>query len=139
MEKESEPRLYETAYMLKAADEASALERAAEISGAVEKEHGIIATQIQPSLKALSYPLGKETEAWWGLVKFMLKPEGLDAINKKMTQNSNVLRFTVVKIKKEEMSERMPRKRRIVSRPMSPEKKASVEEIDKKLEEMLGE
>lgn len=139
MDHESEPRLYETAYMLKAADEASALERAAQISGAIEKEHGIIATQTAPSLKNLSYPLGKENEAWWGLVKFMLKPEGLETINKKMVQNSNILRFTVVKIKKEEMAERMYRKRRIVSRPVSPEKKTSIEEIDKKLEEMLGE
>lgn len=139
MEKDNEPRLYETAYMLKASDETQALERATQINNAIEKEHGIIATQTSPSLKPLSYPLAKEREAWWGLAKFMAKPEGLSVINEKMARDPNVLRFTILKIKKGELVERAPRKRRILAQPVSPEKKTSIEEIDKKLEEMLGE
>lgn len=135
MDKESEPKLYEISYLAKAADEQAALDGAAFISEAIEKERGIIASQTQPSRKILSYPVKKETEGWWGFMKFMVKPENISAIKEKIKSDGKILRFAVIKTGKTETAERPYRKR--IIKP-SPEEKTSIAEIDKKLEEILG-
>ncbi|MBI5787066.1 MAG: 30S ribosomal protein S6 [Candidatus Niyogibacteria bacterium] len=138
MEYEKEPKLYELMYIAKAADEAAALELAASAGAAIEKEKGMIAVQAQPSLKPLSFPIGGEVEAWQGWIKFMAKPEAINPIKEKIAHEPRIMRSSVFKIKKEEMSERFPRRRRIAAEPVSQAKKTDIEQIDKKLEEILG-
>ncbi|MEK7566591.1 MAG: 30S ribosomal protein S6 [Patescibacteria group bacterium] len=137
MDKESDPKLYEISYLARAADDQAALECAALVGGAIEKEHGIIATQNQPTRKVLSYPVGGEKEGWWGWIKFMARPEALAAIEQSLKDDSKkIVRFAIFKVNRAEMSERPARKRRIIQTPAA--EKTDIAEIDKKLEEMLG-
>ncbi|MEK7599075.1 MAG: 30S ribosomal protein S6 [Patescibacteria group bacterium] len=137
MDKESDPKLYELSFLAKAADEPTALECAASVNAAIEKERGIIASQNQPIRKILSYPVKKETEAWFGWIKFMAKPEAVAGIEKTLKDCKPVIRLTVVQTGKDGFMER-PRRRRRLIRPATPQKETNIEEIDKKLEEMLG-
>ena len=136
MDKESDPQLYEISYLTNATDEQAVLESAARIGGAIEKEHGIITTQTQPTRKVLGYPVGGDKEGWWGWIKFMVRPESLAAIKEQIKNDTAITRFVFFRINKSEVSERPARRRRIVQAPA--EQKADVAEIDKKLEEMLG-
>ena len=133
---DNDPKLYEISYLAKAADDQAAVECSAFVSGAIEKERGIITNQNQPSRKVLSYPVGGEKEGWWGWIKFMTKPETMAAVEQALKNNSKILRFAIFKINKADMAERAIRKRRIVQSP--PAEKTDIAEIDKKLEEMLG-
>ena len=135
MEKDGELRLYEIAYLVKADDEQAASDRAALISEAIEKGQGIVASQTQISRKTLSYPVSGEREGWWGSLKFMVKPENISVIKEKIKSDEKVLRFLLFKTRGAETREKPQRKRRI--KP-TPEEKASIAEIDKKLEEILG-
>lgn len=133
---DSDPKLYEISYLAKAVDDQAALECAGFVGGAVEKEHGIIAGQNQPSRKALSYDVDGEKEGWWGWIKFMTKPETINSIEQALKANSKILRFAIFKINKSDMAERAPRKKRIIQSP--PAERTDIAEIDKKLEEILG-
>jgi len=136
MEKESDPRLYEISYLVKADDDQSAAVEVAAVSGAIEKEHGIVTSQNSPARKALSYPVDGAKDCWWGWIKFMAKPEVLSAIERELKEIKQIFRFSVFKINKADMAERPARKRRVV--PVPPAEKTDIAEIDKKLEEMLG-
>lgn len=136
-ESESEPKLYEVSYFLKASDLSEAAENASRIAGIIEKEHGIITFTAEPALKPLSYPLNKTTEAYWGWLRFLLKPEALINIKEGFKNESPILRFMLVNAKKEERL-REPLHKRKQPILASPEKQADLEAIDKKLEEILG-
>ncbi|MCH7883057.1 30S ribosomal protein S6 [Patescibacteria group bacterium] len=137
MMQESKPILYEISYFLQAISPEESAGKTNLVSDMIEKEHGVIASQIQPVLKPLSYPIQKKTEAYWGWLKFMAKPEVVTSIKENLKARPEILRFMLVRAKKEELIEQPLRKRR---RPVaSPEKQAKIEEIDKKLEEILGE
>src|SRR3989344_892420 len=136
MEKESDPRLYEISYLVKADDDQSAAVEAASVSGAIEKEHGIVTSQNSPVRKTLSYPVDGAKDGWWGCIKFMAKPEVLAAIEGELKEIKQIFRFSIFKINKADMAERPARKRRVV--PVPPAEKTDIAEIDKKLEEMLG-
>ena len=56
---ENEPVLYELHYTLKTGSPEDAAAKAGAIIGMIEKEHGIVASQTQPSLKTLAFPIKK--------------------------------------------------------------------------------
>jgi ribosomal protein S6 len=137
MDKESDPKLYELSYLAKAVDEPAAYEWATSVSAAIEKNRGIIASQNQPVRRILSYPVKKEIEAWFGWIKFMAKPEAVATIKETLKDSKEIIRLAVFQTGKDGFMER-PRRRRRLIRPAIPQKETNVEEIDKKLEEMLG-
>lgn len=136
MTQENEPILYEISYFLRAVSPEEATGKANLVNDSIEKEHGVIASQVQPVLKPLSYPIQKTTEAYWGWLKFMAKPEVATSIKENLKARPEILRYMLVRAKKEEFIEQPLRKRRPIA---SPEKQAKIKEIDKKLEEILGE
>lgn len=136
---ETEPKLYEISYLIKTGEAEDGLERIAVISEAVEKEKGMIVFQREPQRKILSYPIRKEKEAWWGWLKFMARPEAAETIKEKLRGNPAILRLMMIKTTRDERLERPRRLRKLAPSPSAmPQKQVSVEEIDKKLEEMLG-
>lgn len=136
MEKESDTRLYEISYLASADDEQAAAGNTALITDVIEKKHGIIANQIQPLRKVLEYPINKEREAWLGYIRFVAKPENISEIKTNIKKNEKILRFALFRAGKAESIEKPKRKKVSVQ---TPEEKTSIAEIDKKLEEMLGE
>lgn len=140
MTQEKDPVLYEATYLIKVDDDQKAAEKAEAFRGLVEKSQGIIASQNQPSLKTLGYPIKKETSAYWGWIKFMARPGVLAELEEHLKSDSSILRFMIVRAGEEKV-ERVPRRRKqpVATPTTAPEDKTDVKEIDKKLEEILGE
>lgn len=113
---------------------------AQEFGALVEDEGGI--EKIR-----LSYPIKKHLEAHLGSFKFILDPAKIDKFNSKLKAETQILRYLCVKTVR-------PQQYQISTKPFSTpqtflspqipkeikkeEPAISVEEIDKKLEEILG-
>lgn len=95
----------------------------------------------------LSYPIKKLSEAYLGNLKLMLDPEKTNELDLKIKENTQILRILRVKTTR-------PRQKQISTKPFSvtpkfispqipkeikkEEPAANIEEIDKRLEEILG-
>lgn len=132
----------------------------AEISSFVEKtlgelqKYGKAEGKFAPERKKLAYPVSDQIEAW--MYFFNLTPQSgdkkelLDAVEKMLKDNNDILRYIVIKkdTKKTEaplkpMRTRPVRTEEKAEKPVVEEKsrkpKAQLEEVEQKLEEMLGE
>ena len=136
---ESDPVLYELHYTIKAGTPEDAASKAGMVVGLIEKEHGIIVSQIPPALKALAYPIRKEREAYIGWIHFMVKPDITPKLEAHLRAEPSLLRSLLTRTQKEDRTSEPSRRRKhiTVSAP-APETQAKNEEIDKKLEEILG-
>ena len=144
---ESEKQLYEVAYLIAPSfTEEEAQNFHQTIKNEVQSLGGLIDEEGRVEKRRLSYAIKKMREAYLASCRFQLDPQKIEALETKM-KISTVLRFLVIKTK------RLPQ-RSTSARPFgkitSPENKytapeiskeapaANVEEIDKKLEEILG-
>ena len=135
---ESDPILYEFYYMFKAQSPDDAASRVSALTGSIEKEHGIIASQTQPAIKTLAYPVKKEREAYTCWIRCMLKPDAAARLLDHFRAEPSLLRFLWTRTRKDERALEAPRRRRRTAPPPAPETQAQIAEIDKKLEEILG-
>ena len=122
------------------------------------QKHGKIVSDKKADRRKLAYPINKEMEAWLYFFSLYLKAENkkeiLDSIEKSLKEDKNILRFLIIRKvervqkpirrraekastetapKTEEKQEEAPSE----EKPKKP--KAQLEEIGKKLDEMLGE
>jgi small subunit ribosomal protein S6 len=114
----------------------------------IEDKHGLILMEGRPKAQKLAYSIKSFDSAHFGWVKFMANSEIINDISASFEKNDNVLRFLVVKPAKEagvvkSRDKKLSARKKIVGiRGMegAAEKKEEVksEEIDKKLEELLG-
>jgi ribosomal protein S6 len=143
---EDETRLYEMGYLLKGdIAEEEALEKSEFVRKTIENEKGLIIQENKPKKQSLGYPVKKHDIAYFGVIKFIFSPEKIPAL-KKFFEKSDILRMLLSQGKREEAL-RQPPKRRVIRRPVKeiqqtegaqPKEPLQVEEIDKKLEEILG-
>lgn len=124
-------RAYEFAYLL---DPGADKAESDKLRNYLEEEKSFVLEEEPPSLIKLSYPIEKKDQAYFGWFKFLISPEELDKIEKKIKNNRNVLRKLVVKSEKKE-SQPLAKPRR---KSVEPKEKIQIEEIDKKLEELLS-
>ncbi len=140
--------MYEIGYLLsplipeeKLDEEISALRKA------IEDRQCLITGEERARTRKLAYPvkkapLGSFDTAYFGWIKFIADPEALSDINISLGKISNLIRFLIIESIKEELSKkgikRAVKKKRIPA--IEPKIKTEVkpEEIDKKLEELLG-
>lgn len=142
---ETEPRLYEIGYLLRGdIEENETLEKSENLRSLIEKEGGIITDEEKPKKQNLAYPIKKQREAFFGWLKFLLPVEALPDI-KKSFEKSDILRLLFAEIKREkEITKRVSKPKRIKKYIQKEEalppagERLQVEEIDKKLEEILG-
>ena len=155
MEQDAKKQLYEIVFLAnpsmleeeardfhqKLKNEATALGALIEDEGRTEKIH-------------LSYPIKKQMEANLGSFKFTMDPSKTDKLNSKIKSDNQILRLLCVKtVRPPErqistkpfaapqtfFASRTPKEIKKAVRPASEEEPAAnVEEIDKKLEEILG-
>ncbi len=144
---EKEPKLYEIAYLLTpAVSDEEALNFQQTLKNEIQKMDGIIGNEGSIFRRKLSYPIKKMREAYLGSFKFKLKPEKIIDLKTKATR-TEILRFLIIETKHVEIR---PQPIRFTTRPdtdtpkvLTEENKkieptANIEEIDKKLEEILG-
>ena len=95
-----------------------------------------------PSLRPFAYPIGKATSGFMGDVEFWTNPGSILAMSETLRSMDNLVRFMITK---KERPEKKPRKRsdtyRLVRKEVAegaPEKeKVGIEDIDKRLEEIM--
>lgn len=124
---------------------------------------GAILDSAEPQLKRLSYPINKYEEAFYSTINFSLSPESMEEINKQLNLEDNLIRHVITTyqeskaksepamdyskmvekiepIKKEPVKEPEPEKEKPKEKkPVKKTPKAEIEDLDKKLEEILSE
>ena len=144
---------YEIAYLINpdiSEDEVFGV--AGRITGAVQDASGVVGRIEEPKKRALAYPIRKFKEAYFGWTTFASAPSSVADIAKRLRQEPSIIRRLISEeVKRPMLPPRPPRPRlrREVGaplgevRPFTPaapkeEDQAKIEELDKRLEEILG-
>lgn len=147
---DGEQKIYELGYLLTPLIPEDGLD--GEISvlrNLIENKHGLIISEEKAKMHRLAYTIikrhfGRFDSAYFGWVKFMAVPEMIGEIEKDFKKLSNIVRFIILDITKEESIKKMPtakaikRKRPVIIKEAKPKEEIKTEEIDKKLEELLA-
>ncbi|MBI4114778.1 MAG: 30S ribosomal protein S6 [Candidatus Niyogibacteria bacterium] len=132
-----EHKLYEFAYILSGIlDEEKARKAANDLHAFIEKKHNMVVEDTPPKLRKLAYDINGQAEGYFGWIKFLGQPSDIIEIEKQAKKTGGVLRFLIVQGYHEEVAERRTKVRKKI---ITEEEKGRIEEIDKKLEEILGE
>lgn len=138
MPKDTEPKQYEMSYLIDGRLEKQRAEEFADkIRGLLDTSRNIIIEQMPVKLQRLAYPVKRQTEAFGGWLKFMANPGELAGIKLKIERMSEVLRLLIASATREDAPRRLTvpsSKKKMVTK----EEAVRTEEIDKKLEEILG-
>ncbi len=111
------------------------------IKSLIEKDQGFIAKAELLSNRVLAYEVKNFTEAFLAGLSFNLKPEKLEELKKTLESEKNILRYVVFKKK---LLKEKPRTRKATKiskeiKTLKPKQKVELKEIEKKLDEILGE
>ena len=104
------------------------------IKSFIKEEEGSIVKINPPLKKNLAYPIKKNKEAFLADLAFDLNPDKIDSLEKKIKSEKRIIRYLLLKKKllKKKLKVRATRK-------PQPKAKVELKEIEKKLEEILGE
>lgn len=122
-----------------------------EIRHSVEGLSGRITKQEKPEKRNLSYLIKKCSSAYYLIINFLIAPDKLNDLSASLKHNKNILRYILAfkeelaapKIKKETLRkpERQLEAEATEAPPLKEKKEhktTKLEDIDKKLEEILG-
>jgi len=147
-QKEVETKLYELAYLAPPQISAEELETLiTKVKKIIEKQQGAITQEQSPHKRTLSYPIGKQKEAFFGFLRFTMRPELEPELPKILRLETNLLRQMIIAVSPQQLKEEQKQARRqapeIGRKPYKPRKEkpqeVKPEELEKKLEEILGE
>jgi small subunit ribosomal protein S6 len=100
------------------------------------QEQGAILDKILPEKKiVLGSPIKKNTSAFFKILTFNLNPEKLNDLGKKLKDNKEILRYSII-------SRQQVKSEKLVSKPIkiqASKGKVELKDIDKKLKEILEE
>ena len=130
--------------------EEGAKELSDKISSLIQSEEGEILETKTPFRQRLGYFIKKEKQGWFSIIHINLEPEKLKSLEKKIKALPEILRFMFV-VKKLERKEFLPERttrrtkafeitsnrEKMAKQPA--EEKVELEDIEKKLKEILGE
>ena len=137
---------YELSFWLKPQlEEEEVSQKVSQIQRIIQEEGGYNVEASLPKLKLLAYPIKKETSGYFIYIQFEISPEKLLAVEQKLKQEQDILRYLIVKREKRKTSlfspVRKKKERKTISTRTEPEKITAVDlqELDKKLDEILKE
>lgn len=137
---EKDLKKYELAYWVRAGENE---ETARDIVTTLEKESGTLGRSEAPAEKTLAYPIDKIGSAYFGWVQFSTDQSRLPDIQEKIRNVKSIIRFLITRVPPEQ-KQKKPRKIVEQHKPAhktalveKEEKRINLEEIDKKLEEIL--
>lgn len=147
---DSETKNYEIGYLLPSSlSGEEVLDHVRKISDCLQECMGMVKHTAEPKKVKLAYPIKKERNAYFGWATFSASSDALKTIEKKMKEQSRLLRFLITEKEKSEMRWkplRTPAVRKESTQPtkqdaafsMPKEERLDLEALDKKLEEILG-
>lgn len=114
----------------------------------------------EPKIQKLAFSLKGHSEGYFGEIKFLAEPEKIPELEKKLKLETNILRFSILTVlPKKQRPEKPMKKPRIrpaepntieekeekkteakekEAKPETKKEKVKLEEIDKKLDEIIG-
>lgn len=130
-------KLYELTYLITpeiSEEELKSLQE--KLTSLIQKEEGFLNEVSYPVEKNLAYLIKKKQKAFLLSLSFQLKPEKLKNLEEKLKKEEKILRYLI-------LTKKMPKKvsgiTSIPKKKSTKEKpKVELKEIEKKLEEMLG-
>ena len=128
-------KLYEFTYLIKpdlAKDDISSLQE--RIKSFITEGGGLIIKSNPPIKKILAYSIKKNKEAFLSDLTFELEPKNLKGLEKKIKAEKGIIRYLIFKKK---VLRKKPEAR--IRRRQKAKTKVELKEIEKKLEEILGE
>ena len=105
----------------------------------IQDEKGILIKTNKVSKKILGLPVRKEKEVLLLSLDFQLNPEGLENLERKLKAESQILRYLLIAEKIPAATEVAEKSSRFPRKIVKPKLKVELKEIEKKLEEILGE
>lgn len=151
---DSEVKSYEIAYLISPdIAEEEVFGEAGKITGFIQDAHGVVGRIEEPKKRKLAYPIEKRAVAYFGWTTFSVAPEKIAEIERHLAPEKNILRSLIVEEVKRPVYEFRPRFGRAVGRaparelgevkaftpaPPKEEDQMKIEELDKRLEEILG-
>jgi ribosomal protein S6 len=166
---EKEPELYEVGYLLKSGlEEGGILAFSENLRNTILEKRGLIVSEGKTKKQPLAYPIKKELSAIFNWIKFSVEAVSIKEIKKYLDKQTDILRFLIIKVQKEEPPKPTilkPRKAKIQKAPLAEPVKTGLlqkpiktvekekideskdidktkikeEEIDKKIEKLLEE
>lgn len=130
----TEPKLYEISLILKSENDESAGKILENLKKAIEDKNGRNADESRITKRRLAYPINKWTEGSYVSMKFFLKPEDLENLRENLAKEKGITRYMITAPSPLSESRKPSRKLKRTSE----RKNADLGEIDKKLEEILG-
>ena len=109
------------------------------INGFLQEQAGILIKSTEFEKKRLGCAIRKKEEGLLTNLEFSLNPEKLKDFDKKIKSEGRILRYIITAKKPEKAFEEKKKVRRIPFSKTKEQKKVELEEIDKKIEEILNE
>lgn len=145
----ADPKKYELAYLISpAVAENEVLSVAGSLAQNIEEGGGLVRHQETPAKRRLAYLVKKQQNAYFGWITFSASPEKVSMVEKNIKGVANILRHMIVEeqeIPPQPIRLYTPRpapadtkSRTAPTEAENPEEKLDLEELDKKLEEILG-
>ncbi len=116
-------------------EEAQSLQ--AKIVSLIAEEQGLVLEERAPFLKKLAYPIKKQTQAFLAGLNFQIEPEKLNKFEKQLKAENKILRYLLTIKRAVRKSKPIRSLKTRPEKTVKKEKKTELEEIDKKLDEML--
>lgn len=149
-------RVYELGYhFVPTMDEETVIKEASALRAMIEAKGGTIVSEELPREFALAYEMEKDiankknkfTNSFFGWVKFEIDPSVAEAMNKELMRDDRIIRYLLIKTVKENTiaSKRVStrteggvKRKYVAKRDDEPQVEINKEEVDKKLDELLG-
>lgn len=144
-------KIYEIGYLLSPLiPEDRVNEEISVLRSLIEKNHGLITGEETAKMRRMAYTLKKPNvgsfdSAYFGWIKFMAGAEDFLEAKKEFEKNANIIRFISLesmqeKAVKKSTADKIAKKRRAAIKPVDtgPKEEIKTEEVDKKLEELIG-
>ncbi len=104
----------------------------------ISQLEGTVTKHNAPERKKLAYPIKKFEFGYYFMVSFLLDSQKIEELGDKLKYNKSILRYMINFTEKPPE----PKKRRLIQKPVieksGKKEKKKLEDIDKKLDEILG-
>jgi len=137
-------KFYELTYLISpdlSEEEANAFQD--KITSQIQQEGGVLNEVKHPIREQLAFAIKKKRSAYLSSLSFQLAPEKLENLEKKLKEDSQILRYLILiksPIKEVIIPSRKGSKlKEVLPEVKKPRTKVELKEIEKKLEEILGE